>query len=162
MVADETITLSSCREVWEHMGRSERIGKMIDVLEQSVDQCPGMVFDAGRALIESVCKTILAERQVEVDDKWELARLLKVTLSSLPLVPEPFSEDIADLLRRLGGGLQTATQALGELRNKEGFISHGRSAFWPELDRMHALVAARTAETIVDLAYMAHVKYPPT
>ena len=134
---------------------------MIDLLELSTQENPGLAFDTARALVETVCKTILAERMEEFDETWDLPRLLKNTLAAVALVPDSHSEEVAALLRRLGGGLQTTTQALGELRNKAGFVSHGRVAYWPELDRIHAIVAARAAETIVYLVYMAHVNYPP-
>lgn len=150
-------TMHGCREVWEHMGSPDTIGRMIDLCERSVLDAPAFVFDTSKSLVESVCKTVMAERAVTADTRWDLPKLLKETLKCLGLVPDGYTGDGEELMRRMAGGLQTTVQALGELRTKEGLLGHGKDAFAKQLAIPHALFAARSADAVIHFLYMAHI-----
>ena len=58
------------------------------------------------------------------------------------------------------GGLQTAIQGICELRNTQGFASHGKDAYTLQLDIVQAQLAARAADAIVNFLFRAHRHYP--
>ena len=133
---------------------------MIALLEEAVPNNPGLAFDAAKALTESICKTVLQDRQQAFDRNASVHSLVKATLATLALAPEDHEGEVQRILQEMGGALQSVAKALGELRNKEGFISHGRDIYHRELDQLHGVVAAKIAEVIVYLIYMTHMAYP--
>lgn len=154
-------TLNGCWEVWERMSKPDDIRRMIELLERSVKDGPEYAFDAAKNLIESTCKTILQERSLACDEGWDVPKLLKETLKALNLVPDGYAAEVAEVMRKIAGGLQTTVQSLGELRNKAGGLGHGRVANTQHLEALQAVFAARAADTVVHLMYMAHVEYLP-
>lgn len=156
-VSVQQFTLPGCREVLERMGNPPYIAHAIQLLEEAVYRAPNSTFDLAKALIESTCKTILVDRGLTVDIAWELPRLLKETLSAIPLVPPEYEGKAEDILRRIAGSLQFTVQNLGELRNKEGLFGHGQSAYVQQLESVQAIFAARSAESVIHLLYMCHV-----
>lgn len=154
----QRLELSGCREVLREMGSPRHIADAIDRLEEAVYRTPNFSFDLAKALLESVCKTILVDRGITVDAAWELPKLLKETLSTLPLVPAEHTGKADDILKRITGNLQSVVQSLGELRNREGILGHGQSAYFQQLESVQAIFAARSAESVIHLLYMCHVR----
>ncbi len=139
-----------------------RLEQQITAIESALGTNPSLVFDLAKTLIESSCKTILNDRSHAVDETWDLPRLLKETLGKLQIVPEGLESaaEIAASLRKTIGGLQTAIQGICELRNTQGFASHGKDAYTLQLDIVQAQLAARAADAIVNFLFRAHRHYP--
>src|SRR5690606_15539892 len=78
---------------------------------------PEAAITSARSLIETVCKHILDEKEVEYDDTVELPKLYKQTANSLNLSPDQHSEQ---LFKQILGGCQTVVEGIGGLRNKFG------------------------------------------
>lgn len=137
------------------------IEEQIVALESAVASNPGLAFDLAKTLLESTCKTVLKDRGCEYDANWDLPRLLKETLSQLRLVPEQVDdvEGVSDSLRKTTGGLQTIIQGICELRNTQGFASHGKGPSFQQLEPVHALLVARAADAIVHFIFSAHRFY---
>src|SRR5882724_2053311 len=127
------------------------IERQIAALESAIGENPGLAFDLAKTLIESACKTILRERGQSLSDNLELPRLLRETLGKLQLVPDAHvgKPELAGSLRKTVGGLQTVIQGVCELRNSEGFASHGRDAQAEQLEATQAQLVARSADTVV-------------
>jgi hypothetical protein len=136
--------------------------QQIIAIEQAVGENPGLSFDLAKTLVESACKTILKDRGQPCDSAWDLPRLLKETLGKLQIVPEGLesAEEVAASLRKTIGGLLTAIQGICELRNTQGFASHGKDAYTLQLDIVQAQLAARAADAIVNFLFRAHRHYP--
>ncbi len=152
------LELTGCREVLREMGEPRLIADTIERLEEAVYRTPNLSFDLAKALLESICKTILVDRGVMVDGYWEMPRLIKETLTVLPLVPPEYTGKADDILKKVAGQLQAVVQSLGELRNKEGILGHGQSAYFQQLESVQAIFAARSAESVIHLLYMCHVQ----
>lgn len=137
------------------------IERQIVALEGAVEGNPGLAFDLAKALIESTCKTVLIDRGHPVDDNLDLPRLLKDTLGRLRLVPDSYASnsEVVDGLRKTVGGFQTVIQGICELRNLEGFASHGRDGFAEQLEATQAQLVARAADTIVNFIFRVHRGY---
>jgi hypothetical protein len=136
--------------------------QQVVAIEKAVSENPGLAFDLAKTLIESACKTILADRGHECDDGWELPRLLKETLGKLRFVPDGLDGDVnvAASLKKTIGGLQTTIQGICELRNTQGFASHGKDAYTEQLDVVQAQFTARAADVIVNFLFRSHRRYP--
>lgn len=123
-------TLNFSRSVPHH----DMIAQITTVDEQFIAQAWRKALDrmnddaeaaitSARSLIETVCKHILDEKQVNYDDTVELPKLYKQTAGVLNLSPDQHSEQ---LFKQILGGCQTVVEGLGGLRNKFG-DAHGMS-----------------------------------
>src|SRR5258708_39310143 len=134
------------------------IEEQVSGIELAVVDNPGLAFDLGKTVIESACKTILAERNVAFGSADDLPKLFKVVTSWLPFLPVSASGegDIRKSLAQTLNGLHTAVQGVCELRNACGFASHGADGPRPAMETVQALLAAGTADAIVGFLYRIH------
>ena len=63
------------------------IEQQIDALEHAVESVPDFAFDLSKTLIESVCKTVLADIGQSANPNWDAPKLLKETTNRLNLLP---------------------------------------------------------------------------
>jgi hypothetical protein len=134
------------------------IETQVDAIEDAVASKPGLAFDLARTLVESTCRTILADRKVAFDPGEDLPALFKTVRNCLPFLPpsESGSSDVRRSIAQTLGGLSAAVQGICELRNACGFASHGSDAARPALEATQALLAAEAADTIVGFLFRVH------
>jgi len=137
---------------------TESIDQQIQAIEHALDNIPDFAFDLSKTLVESVCKTILADIGKPPDPNWDCPRLLRETLNQFSLMPaghpDP-SKGRESVKRTINGMLQTI-QGMCELRNNYGIASHGRDVFSARLGLRQATLAAQAADTIVSFVYRVH------
>ena len=136
----------------------EPIELQIYAIENALVSVPDFAFDLSKTLVESVCKTVLADIGQPADPKWDAPKLLKVTTNHLSLLPRNHpntSKTRGSVEKTIRGMLQTI-QGLCELRNNFGMASHGRDVFAARLDLRQATLAAQAADTIVAFLYRIH------
>ena len=91
-------------------------------LERKVTDPEGAIT-ISRTILESVCKHILDETEVEYDvNKTELPELYKKTAKALKLSPSQHTEEV---FKQILGGCSGIVNGLGALRNKLG-DAHGK------------------------------------
>ena len=136
----------------------EVIEQQIDAIENAMERVPDFVFDLSKTLIESVCKTVLADIGQSVDHGWDAPRLLKETTSRLNLLPRnhPNPAKARDSVEKTLRGMLQTVQGLCEFRNGYGMASHGRDVLSARLDLRQATLAAQAADTIVSFLYRTH------
>ena len=134
------------------------IEQQIDALEHAVESVPDFAFDLSKTLIESVCKTVLADIGQSANPNWDAPKLLKETTNRLNLLPRnhPNPAKARDSVEKTLRGMLQTIQGLCELRNNYGMASHGRDAFSARLDIRQATLAAHAADTIVSFLYRIH------
>jgi hypothetical protein len=157
----EPFSLSGTREVIEGYD-PPRTRQLIEELERAVDEDSPFVTEASKALVESICKTILNDRGIEFDDRgWDMPQLFRETLIQLRLFPDGYPEPgrAQDGLTKVIRGLQQVVQGLSEIRNLDNFIAHGIDGYEVGFDRIQRVLAARAADTIVYFLYSAHTNY---
>ena len=98
------------------------IEQQVTALERAVTENPGLAFDLAKTLIESTCRTILAERSIVYEVTDELPKLFTTTSNSLPFLPASASGsiEVRKSLAQTLNGLKTAVQGVCELRNACG------------------------------------------
>ena len=137
---------------------AEFIGQQIDAIENAMESVPDFAFDLSKTLIESVCKTVLADIGQSADPNWDALKLLKETTNRLNLLPRnhPDPAKARDSVEKTLRGMLQTVQGLCEFRNNYGMASHGRDAFSARLELRQATLAAQAADTIVSFLYRIH------
>lgn len=125
------------------------VAQQITRMETAVENDPGLAIGTAKELVETCCKTILAERGVDAPKTADLPQLVKLTCKELELTPSdiPESAKASDTIKRLLSNLATITQGIAELRNKYG-TGHGKDASARGLTPRHAKLAVGAASTL--------------
>lgn len=136
------------------MARSER-------MRAAVDDDPALAIGTAKELLETTCKTILHEREVEIDPAWDIARLVKEARAALELLPEdvPDSARGAQVAKRLLSNLGSIAQGLAELRNLYG-TGHGRHGRGGGPGPRHARLAVGAAAALATFLFETHEHRP--
>lgn len=131
--------------------------QQITRMEAAVNEDPGLAIGTAKELIETCCKTILAERDVTVSKNSDISELVKQTAKVLKLTPDDIhdSAKAANTIRRLLSNLATITKGVAELRNKYG-TGHGRIADSRGLSPRHAKLAVGAASTLAVFLVETH------
>ena len=137
---------------------AEAIEQQIHAIESTLESVPDFAFDLSKTLVESVCKTVLADIGQPADPNWNAPRLLRETTNLLALLPRnhPDPAKSRESLKNTIRGLLQTIQGLCELRNSYGMASHGRDSFSARLGLRQATLAAQAADTIVSFLYGIH------
>lgn len=102
---------------------------------------PDGAITAARTLLETVCKHILDEKNIEYNSKTDLPQLYHLVSLELSLSPSQYTEDV---FKQILGSCSSIVNGLGTLRNKIG-DAHGQG-------KKPIRPAARHAELAVNLA----------
>ena len=137
---------------------TEPIELQIEAIENALESIPDFAFDLSKTLVESVCKTVLADIGQPADPNWDAPKLLRETTNRLNLLPRnhPNPAKARDSVEKTIRGMLQTIQGLCELRNSYGMASHGRDVFSTRLDLRQATLAAQAADTIVSFLYRIH------
>lgn len=137
---------------------AESIEQQINAIENALESVPEFAFDLSKTLVESVCKTVLADIGQPADPNWDAPKLLRETTNRLSLLPRNYPDPAKarDSVEKTIRGLLQTIQGLCELRNNYGMASHGKDNFAARLDLRQATLAAQAADTIVSFLYRIH------
>ena len=137
---------------------AEPIERQIEAIENALESIPDFAFDLSKTLVESVCKTVLADIGQPANPNWNAPKLLRETTNRLNLLPRnhPNPGKARDSVEKTIHGMVQTIQGLCELRNSYGMASHGRDVFSTRLDLRQATLAAQAADTIVSFLYRIH------
>lgn len=135
----------------------EYVTKQINQMESAIENSPDLAIGTAKELIETICRTILEQRNVEVDISWDLPQLLKQTTKQLQLTPEGIPDTInaAKSIKTILGSLTSVVHGLSELRNQYG-SGHGKKANFKGLSPRHAKLAVGSASTLAIFLFETH------
>jgi hypothetical protein len=138
---------------------ANHLAEQIRRLESSIETDPSLAIGTAKELIETCCKTILAERGKPVAGTPDVSTLTKETLKELRLVPEgiPDSARGSDVIRRLLSNLGTIGNGLAELRGLYG-TGHGKHGTATGLSARHAKLAVGAASTLTVFLFETHTE----
>ena len=131
--------------------------EQIDRIRNSIDDDPSLAIGTAKELLETTCKTILADFGITANQAWDLTRLVKETRGVLHLVPEdiPDSAKGAEIIKRVLGNLGPIAQGLAELRNLYG-TGHGRDGRLRGLAPRHARLAVSCSTALATFLFETH------
>ena len=159
-IVTTSFTLPSSRDVSEMTAGALRIQHLIEFIEDATEKSPDAVFDLSRSLIDTICKSILADLDVHVPKRKGTLDFLNATINALKLDLEYSESDSStdDPVGITANGLYEAMRGISKLRNQQGMIAHGKDAYAPSSDNIQAQFVARAADAIVHILYRTHRK----
>jgi hypothetical protein len=136
---------------------SEYLSTQIDMMLKMQSENPTEAIGKAKELVESCCKSILDERSIDWDRKWDIGQLVGETLKSLKLMPYdiPETATAANEIKSILGNLRAIASNLAALRNPYG-SGHGKSATYKGLDERHAKLAVGSSITLVSFLWDTH------
>jgi hypothetical protein len=128
---------------------SQYVAQQVSRMQSSVETDPELAIGTAKEFVETVCKTILAERHVQLDGDVDFPALVRRTTKELSLAPEDVPEraKAVDSIRVLLHNLANISNQLSELRNPYG-TGHGKEARMSGLRPRHARLAVGAATTL--------------
>lgn len=136
---------------------AKHLAQQIQRMENSIQTDPSLAIGTAKELIETCCKTILAERGKPVSGTPDIPLLTKETFKELKLVPEGVEESAqgSNVIKRLLQNLGTIGNNLAELRGLYG-TGHGKHGKVEELTPRHAKLAVGAASTLATFLFDTH------
>ena len=128
----------------------EYISKQLERMEKAINHDPELAIGTAKESVETCCKSILEECNIQFTKKEKLTKLVKLTVKQLELTPEdiPDKAKASDTIKNLLSNLATITQGIAELRNHYG-TGHGKSNSSKGLQPRHAKLAVGAASTLI-------------
>lgn len=110
---------------------------------------PEIAVTAACAVIESVCRSILVELELEMPAKQDISALYRAVRDPLGLEPtkEGLSPEIVNDVKAVLSGLVTAVQSIGSLRTHAGG-AHGKERGFKRIDTRIAKLAIHSASAV--------------
>lgn len=138
---------------------AEYIAQQVTRMEGAVAAEPELAIGTAKEFIESICKTILDERQEPHHKNDDVLVLVRKTTKCLQLVPDQIdaATAAADTVKRMMMNLSQLVQGAAELRNAYG-TGHGRSKAQAtqRLTSRHARLAVGAASTLGVFLFETH------
>lgn len=131
------------------LGRGD-LPLLMERIEAAVDTDPGLAVGTAKEMLETICKGVLEEHQVEFDAKAEVPALVKAACKQLALLPESISDQAkgVESIRRTLANLSSVATGVVELRNLYG-SGHGRGSRGGGLEPRHARLAVSAVCAVV-------------
>lgn len=136
---------------------SEYISQQIKLMLSTQETYPAEAIGKAKELLESCCRTILKERNVQIEDKWSFQQLVSKCLEELDILPAKVevSSPIVGSLKKIYGSLKGIVAPIAEIRNEYG-TGHGKTADFIELDSVHAKLLVGMSSTLVQFLWESH------
>lgn len=136
--------------------------EQISRMAGAVDTDPALAIGSAKELVETCCKTILADRGKPAKGTEDVLDLVKATRVELKLVPDEATSAAkgADTIKRILNNLGTVAQGLAELRGLYG-TGHGRDGKAKGLKPRHARLAVNAASALAVFLFETHMEQRP-
>jgi hypothetical protein len=151
--------VADAKAVAETLG--DYVARQVTRMESALSGDLELAIGTAKEFMETVCRTILKERGIGLPKDDDLPALVKLTVKSLPVVPDGIADKSKweGTVVRLVNNLSSCGQSLAELRNAFG-TGHGKDAAHKGLDRHHARLIVHVATTVGVFLYEAHDRNP--
>ncbi|WP_406694832.1 abortive infection family protein [Singulisphaera sp. Ch08] len=138
------------------------VSQQVTRMESSLKGDPELAIGTAKEFVETVCKTILNERDIQLRGNEDVSQLVRLTLKELKLTPDDVSasSQAAETIRILLGKLASISQSLAELRNLHG-SGHGKDAKTSILGVRHARLAVQSATSLAVFIFETHQEGQP-
>jgi hypothetical protein len=136
--------------------------EQISRMTAAVESDPALAIGSAKELIETCCKTILAERGKPAKGTEDVLELVKATRAELKLLPDdvPNPAKGAETIKRILSNLGTVAQGLAELRSLYG-TGHGRDGKAKGVKPRHARLAVYAASALAVFLFETHKDLAP-
>ena len=134
------------REFFDFDTVDREVNRIIKNLSVDPEDC----ITAACSLVESMCRSILVEMEVELPKERTLKTLFKAIQQPLGIAHtknDKFSDEMNEQIRTILTALSTLSQGIGSLRTCMG-DAHGREVGFPQIDIRIARLAVNSANTL--------------
>jgi hypothetical protein len=131
--------------------------QQIERIRASLDDDPALAIGTAKELVETTCKTVLADYGIQAKSSWDISRLVKEARAVLRLVPEdiPDSAKGAEVIKRVLSNRGQISQGIAELRNMYG-TGHGKDGRAKGLGPRHARLAVGCSIALASFLFETH------
>lgn len=127
----------------------------IDLITENRKLNPNIALDGAKSIMETICKTILANKGIAFNPCEKLGKLIKDTYNSLPFMSYINSTD-ANNARQILSSFETIVKNIGEFRNAHGAIAHGRDIQSTAFDLYLTELVIASSDLVSSFLIMAH------
>jgi hypothetical protein len=127
----------------------------IELIDLNRQQNPNVALDSAKSILESVAKTILADKNVDCDVNWKLGFLVKKAFSSLSVFSKLQDKDSSNA-RSIISSFENISRNIGEFRNNHGFFSHGRDLQSEKFDLYLVELVISSSDILASFLVTAH------
>ena len=133
---------------------SEYIDQQMRIMLENQKSNPTEAIGKAKELIESCCKTILEEKGIAINSKWDVGNLVDETMKLLEITPKhiPDTAKEAKAIKALLQELKGIGSQIAIIRNAYG-SGHGKSASYKGLQERHAKLAIGSSITLVNFLW---------
>lgn len=156
--AETQFALPSVRAALVGAPQASSIMRLVESIEKVPATHPEFVFDPCRALIESVCRTILNDLNEPLPPKPNAENMSALVIKRLGLFGDP-KEVEGDLKQAVGesvSGINKLVNGIGKYRRDFGPVSHGRDGYRSSPDDAHALLVVGMTDALASFLFTAH------
>jgi hypothetical protein len=127
-------------------------------MTNAIDRDPELAIGTAKEFVETICKTILKEKNRTFKADEDLHKLVFMAIDEVKPLSLPGSNEKVDkLIQRIIGNMNSLTQCIAELRNLHG-TGHGKDVRAVTLEPRHAALAVNAATTLVLFLYQSYEK----
>lgn len=136
---------------------AEYVSKQITRMQSALESDTEAAIGTAKEFVETICKTILKERDISYKLNEDMPKLVKQVAGVLELVPKGIIKEAkaTEIIKRLLSNLGTVSDGLAELRNIHG-TGHGKEASSKGLLLRHARLAVGAATTLAVFLWETH------
>ncbi len=133
---------------------SEYINKQMSIMLENQSTNPTEAIGKAKELIESCCKTILEQKGIAINSKWDVGNLVDETMKLLEITPKHISDTAkeASAIKAILGSLKGIASQIAIIRNAYG-SGHGKSASYKGLQERHAKLGIGSSVTLVNFLW---------
>lgn len=149
-----TVEIYQCQRKINESGDRYRLTRTIAAINSSlVENESGIAVGQCKALIENLCKSVLKEKQKDIESNASLSKLAKQAVSALG-VGETGNQDkktrdaFTKLISSFSSQLENAANSIGALRNEYCPLAHGRGHDEPQLHMVYAYLLASQTDAL--------------
>lgn len=138
---------------------AEYVSRQITRMQSALASEPDVAIGTAKEFVETICKTILRERDIPYDPSEKMPRLVKQVAAVLELIPQGIAGEAkaTETVKRLLSNLGSVSDGLAELRNLHG-TGHGKEADAKGLELRHARLAVGSATALAVFLLEAHME----
>ena len=138
---------------------AEYVSSQITRMQSALVSEPDVAIGTAKEFVETICKTILQERNIPYDQSEKMPRLVKQVAAAMELIPAGISGEAraTEAVKRLLSNLSSVSDGLAELRNLYG-TGHGKEADARGLELRHARLAVNSGIALAVFLWEVHME----
>lgn len=143
-----SLSVKAARKLSEQI-ESNGILQQITRIEKALlsDDTP-LAIGTAKEFVESICKTILIKREIDIPSGIKFVHLVRTTMKQLDLLPEEHNNRVpTDTFKTMMMNLACLSDGIALLRNRYG-TGHGRESEATQLPSSHAKLIVHAATTL--------------